>query len=231
MPDDILVPVRERLTVHEGVYRQLRQALMTGRYGPAQRLTIPGLASSFGTSHMPVREALRRLSAEKALAQAANGSVFVPPVSRARLDDICRARTTLEGLATELAVPRMRRNDLRHLEGLREAHEGAGVEDGIYTSLGHNQAFHFCIYGLSGSEVLPELIEPLWLRFGPYMRMLSLHLGPMMDTPDFRNGAEYHHAAMAAFAEGNAVAARRAIEADIAATQAMLHRLLDAEIA
>jgi DNA-binding GntR family transcriptional regulator len=228
VPDEILVPVRERQTVHEGVYRQLRQALMTGRYDPAQRLTIPTLAASFGTSHMPVREALRRLSAEKALVQAANGSVFVPPVNLAQLDDICRARVTLEGLATELAVPRMEARDLRKLEALRLAHEEAGVEDGIYTSLARNQEFHFQIYGLSGSEVLPQLIEALWLRFGPYMRMLSHHLSPVMDTKDFRNGAEYHHAAMAAFAKGNAAAARRAIETDIAATQAMLRQLLDA---
>lgn len=228
MPDDILVPVRERQTVNEGVYRQLRQALMTGRYDPSQRLTIPTLATSFGTSHMPVREALRRLSAEKALIQAANGSVFVPPVTRDQLDDICRARITLEGLATELAVPRMRPKDLRKLESLRLAHEEAGIEDGIYNSLACNQEFHFQIYGLSGSQVLPQLIEALWLRFGPYMRMLSHHLAPIMDTADFRNGAEYHHAAMAAIMAGDAIGARRAIEADIVATQSMLRDLLDA---
>ncbi len=228
MPDDILMPVRERRTIHEGVYRQLRQALMTGRYDPGQRLTIPALAASFGTSHMPVREALRRLSAENALVQGANGSVSVPPVMRDQLDDICRARVTLEGLATELAVPRMQPRDLRRLEALRLAHEQAGIEDGIYTSLAHNQAFHFHIYALSGSEVLPQLIEALWLRFGPYMRMLSHHLAPVMGTADFRNGAEYHRAVMAACIAGDAEAAARAIVADIGATQGMLRGLIAA---
>lgn len=226
MSEDILIPVRERQTVQEGVYRQLRHTLMTGRYDPAQRLTIPTLAESFGTSHMPVREALRRLTAENALVQAANGSVFVPDVTRERLDDLCRARIALEGMAAELATPRITPAALRQLDALRVAHEEAGVEEGIYTSLARNQEFHFRIYRLSGSEVLPQLIEALWLRFGPYMRMLSHHLAPVLGTADFRNGAENHRAMMDAFARGDAAAARRAIEADIGATQALLHELV-----
>jgi DNA-binding GntR family transcriptional regulator len=225
---EILVPVRERQTIQESVYRQLRQTLMNGMYDPTQRLTIPSLAASFGTSHMPVREALRRLTAENALEQAANGSVFVPTVSRDKLDDLCRARIALEGLATELAVPHITASHLQQLEALRLAHEQAGVENGIYVSLARNQEFHFMIYRLSGSDLLPQMIEALWLRFGPYMRMLSHHLAPLLGTPEFRNGAENHHAAMAAFAAGDAAAARRAIETDITATQALLRPLIAA---
>jgi DNA-binding GntR family transcriptional regulator len=226
MPSEILIPVRERQTIQDSVYRQLRQTLMTGRYDPNQRLTIPTLAETFGTSHMPVREALRRLTAENALVQGANGSVSVPPVSRAALDDICRARAALEGLATELAAVRMAAADRRHLEALRVAHETAGIEDGIYTSLAHNQAFHFHIYRASGSDVLPQLIEALWLRFDPYMRMLSQHLAPVLGTREFRNGAEYHRAVVAAFELGDAPAARGAIEADISATQRLLQTVV-----
>lgn len=78
---------------------------MVGRFDPGQTLTIASLADSFGTSHMPVREALRRLAAENALEIAPNGSARVPAISKARLDDLCRARIAIEGLAAELAVP------------------------------------------------------------------------------------------------------------------------------
>ena len=51
----ILNPILARHTVQDGVYRQLRQALMAGRYDPGQRLTISLLADAFGVSHMPLR--------------------------------------------------------------------------------------------------------------------------------------------------------------------------------
>ena len=77
-------PVSSRTTIQDGVYQQLRQALMNGQFNPAQSLTIAGLAETFGTSNMPVREALRRLAAENALEIASNGSARVPVVTAAR---------------------------------------------------------------------------------------------------------------------------------------------------
>ncbi|TIX83508.1 MAG: GntR family transcriptional regulator, partial [Mesorhizobium sp.] len=49
-------PVSGRVTVQDGVYQQLRHALMVGSFDPAQVLTIASLAEAFGTSNMPVRE-------------------------------------------------------------------------------------------------------------------------------------------------------------------------------
>ncbi|MDR3473297.1 MAG: GntR family transcriptional regulator, partial [Devosia sp.] len=90
-------PVSSRTTIQEAVYQQLRQALMAGNFDPAQTLTSASLAEAFGTSNMPIREALRRLAAENALEVSANGSARVPQVSVARLDDLARARIAVEG--------------------------------------------------------------------------------------------------------------------------------------
>jgi DNA-binding GntR family transcriptional regulator len=79
--DEGFGPVSGRVTVQDAVYLQLREALLIGRFDPGQVLTIASLSQTFDTSHMPVREALRRLAAEKALEVARNGSARVPPVS------------------------------------------------------------------------------------------------------------------------------------------------------
>jgi DNA-binding GntR family transcriptional regulator len=226
MEDGILVPISSRHTVQDGVYQQLRTALMAGQYDPGQRLTIGLLATAFGVSHMPVREALRKLVAENALEQGANGSVSVPNVRQDRLDDICRARIALEGLAAELAAPLITDTGIRTLDRLRISHKDAGIEDGAYESLARNQEFHFFIYRASGSEVLPQLIEALWLRFGPYMRMLSHHLVQSVGPAGFRNGAEFHANAIKALERRDASAFRFCVEADIRATHAMLRPLV-----
>ena len=86
-----IAPV-SRETVQERVYRELRQALIYGRFEPGQALTLHELAASLQTSPMPVRESLARLVSEQALETSSNRSVRVPAVDVRRLDDLLQAR-------------------------------------------------------------------------------------------------------------------------------------------
>src|SRR4249920_1390009 len=101
------VPKLQRNTLNEEVYEQLKQALMSGRIAPGSTMTIRSLASSFGISVMPVREALRRLVAEHVLVLLPNRSVALPVFTRERFDEITRIRTSLEGLAAEAGGPQI----------------------------------------------------------------------------------------------------------------------------
>lgn len=217
--------VSSRVTVQDGVYEQLRHALMWGMFEPAQVITIASLAAEFGTSHMPVREALRRLAAENGLEIARNGSARVPAVSRARLDDLCRIRATLEGLATELATPRMRPGDIERCVQLAEEHEALGKAGKVYDMLRKNHEFHFAIYDLSGSEALPPLIATLWLRFGPYMRLLSDLVARQLEEGIVHPYSTYHYEMLDAFRAGDAKKAGELMVKDIEATQALLRVL------
>ena len=62
---------------------------------------------------------------------------------------------------------------LRNGQQAGAAHKAITRDDGVEALLRHNREFHFLVYGASGSEVLTQLIGLLWLRFGPYLRMLS----------------------------------------------------------
>ncbi|MGV0912087.1 GntR family transcriptional regulator [Martelella sp. FOR1707] len=214
--------ISSRMTVQDGVYEQLRQALMWGQFEPEQVTTISSLAAEFGTSHMPVREALRRLAAEKGLEISRNGSARVPAVSRQRLDDLCRARTALEGLATKLATPRMKTAEIEHCLALAREHEALGRDGHVHEMLRKNQEFHFAIYELSGSEILPQMIETLWLRFGPYMRMLSDLVIHQINEGTIHPYSTYHYEMIEAFRRGDAEAAAALMVKDIEATQALL---------
>src|SRR5579875_144053 len=65
-------------TVQEYVFRRLRHAIMTGWLPPGLAVTIRGLAASLQVSAMPVREAMRRLVAERALDLLDNRRARVP---------------------------------------------------------------------------------------------------------------------------------------------------------
>jgi DNA-binding GntR family transcriptional regulator len=217
-------PVSGRTTVQDGVYQQLRHALMIGSFDPAQTLTIASLAEAFGTSNMPVREALRRLAAENALEISQNGSACVPVVTRARLDDLCRARVAVEGLAAELGAPRLSAADIAALEQITAEQQAIGRNDSIYELISKNQQFHFTIYRASGSDVLFQLIETLWLRFGPYMRLLSNHVAPSMRAGAMEPSGR-HTAIIAALKDRDFARARDEVVTDIRTTQETLRPL------
>ncbi|MBI1776258.1 MAG: GntR family transcriptional regulator [Proteobacteria bacterium] len=204
-----VVPI-ERDTVQRRVHAVLRDRLMSGAFEPGQVLKVAELAKAFGTSAMPVREALSRLVAERALESLPNRSARVPNLSPTRLRDLRNVRRAIEGMATALAVPRATADDLDTLGSILEAERDADAKDRIEASVQKNWQFHFTIYGLSGSAVLLPIIDSLWLQFGPYLRRAAMLF-------DNRTGeaTAYHQKILAAMARGDATAARDGVEADI----------------
>ena len=223
MTDLKLEPVLSRTTIQDSVYQRLRHALMTGSFDPGQTLTIAALADAFGTSQMPVREALRRLGAENAIDMAPNGSTHVPHVSASRLKDLCVARIAVEGEAVELCTPNIPRATFRYLEANLREHSRMGRDGDVFGMLTNNQDFHFTLYRACGSDVLVQLIETLWLRFGPYMRMLTQYLEPLLKSGDIGTDPVHHHTILGALRREDAATARQALVDDIKSTQSLLH--------
>lgn len=222
LADAALRPVAARVTVADSVYQNLRQALILGRFDPGQVLTIGALADTFHTSHMPVREALRRLGAEGAVEIRANGSAYVPDVSLDVLEDISRARLALEGLATELAAERISEASLCALEELEARHAATARLHDVYEMLERNRDFHFAIYAAANSPVLMNLIESLWLRYGPFMRLLSQRIAPQLERGTHEPFQEGHREIVEAIRARDAARARAGICHDIEGTKKLL---------
>ena len=94
----------ERETVQERVYAILRDKLMRGGFAPGQKLKIAELAGAFGTSSMPVRDALNRLAAERAVESLPNRGVRVPALSKDSLQDLREALDCLGEITGEVGI-------------------------------------------------------------------------------------------------------------------------------
>jgi DNA-binding GntR family transcriptional regulator len=200
----------DRETVQDRVYGVLRDRLMRGGFEPGQKLKIAELATALGTSAMPVREALNRLTAERALESMPNRSVRVPSLSKDSLHDLMEARFAIEGLAVSRAAANLDAPTLQLLRELIAAQSEKDDEHVSEASAEQNRAFHFAIYRCSGSAVLLPIIESLWLQFGPYLRVAS----ERFDGREGR-GTNFHVEMVNALARGDAAGARKALEADI----------------
>ena len=74
-----------RATLPNEIYRQIKELILDGGIAPGELVTIQGLADAFDVSTMPVREALQRLTTEKALTVMSGRSVGIPELEASRL--------------------------------------------------------------------------------------------------------------------------------------------------
>lgn len=164
-------------TLQERVYRELREAIMLGRFRPGEAMTIRGLADRLGTSMMPAREALRRLVAERALDLLPNRRIAVPDMTPETFRELTEARVALEVLAARRAFPATDAALADRLEAIDLAQDEA-IEAGDWALYQErNRAFHFELYERAPGRVLLPLIESLWLQIGPFLYLTRESLG------------------------------------------------------
>jgi DNA-binding GntR family transcriptional regulator len=198
-----------RHPLQEQAYNRLREALMSGHFAPGQSITLRATAEQMGTSPMPVRDALRRLEIERALVARSNRTLGVPEMTYASLMELREVRVALEGLAAEKAAQIISAGEIKIAERHFEDMSMAAAAGDLDAYMRANWAFHSTIYRASGSELLVSLIEPTWMRIGPYVRLMLPDRKSLLDSLD------NHHQALRALAQRDAAAARHAIAQDI----------------
>jgi DNA-binding GntR family transcriptional regulator len=193
---------------HDRIYAALKEALTAGEFAPGDKMTVRSLATAFGTSAMPVREALRRLVADRALLQRENRGVAVPMISVQTLVDLRRVRMAIEGLATEWAAATIGDAELARLDDLQAQMVAMAAARNGTDYLATNKEFHFTIYQSARSAVLMPVIESLWVQAGPYLTI-------MRTAATIGTGLDHHATIVSALRSGEGQAARRAMEHDI----------------
>jgi len=205
-----LEPV-DTTTLHARVYQQLRKALMSGMLKPGEAVTLRGVSAALGTSVMPVREAVRRLVAERALEMPTGRSLRVPLMSVAKYEELTGLRVMLEGEAAALAAAHATPAEIDELAEL-DKRVARGVRARDYSAmLAANEEFHFAVYAAGRNDLLTSMIENLWLQGGPY-------LGLLLDDPAARKhytDHSRHQEVIDALRRRDRRGARAALAADI----------------
>jgi len=197
-----------KLPDHEAIYRQIRDMIMFGDLAPGEAVTILGLTDAIGAGMTPVRESIRRLTAEGALESLGNRRVCVPHLSPDRLVEIQHARLAIEPQLARMATERMNAETLVALRDL-DGRVDAAIERGnVEGYLEFNYRFHFRLYDAAAAPVLTRIALSLWLQIGPALRIVCGLYGTS-NLPDM------HHLALDALRDGDAEAAARAIRDDI----------------
>jgi DNA-binding GntR family transcriptional regulator len=165
---------------------------------------------------MPVREAMRHLIAEGALEMLPSRKVQVPIMTMERFHDLTATRLLVEGAAAERAAPRVTKEACSGLRHEFEIMRDAAYRQDYDTFLAANKRFHFLIYACAESPNLMAIIEALWLKAGPFIRLTFHDLA-------FELSEKNHTAALLAMETRDGAAAGRAIRNDLAEAAAQVN--------
>jgi DNA-binding GntR family transcriptional regulator len=100
----------------QAVYAELKRRIMSLELAPGERLYEPALADALEVSRTPLREAIRRLTAENLLEQQPTGGVVVPRLDPREIAELYDVRASLEALMAREATRRATKDDLAALE-------------------------------------------------------------------------------------------------------------------
>ncbi len=152
----------DRVATSSRIADQLREAVMSGALPQGSQVGEVQLATQFGVSRGPVREAMQRLVQEGLLRSIPHRGIFVVELTEADVRDIYDARLAVESAAT-LAI--MRRPDVekaaRRLD-TAVARMAAAVDRGDAGALSRGDlVFHEVLVAQSGSVRLQRMASTL----------------------------------------------------------------------
>jgi DNA-binding GntR family transcriptional regulator len=210
-------PVETHQSVADRISSALAERIVSGTLSPGSRLMQDHVAEEFQASHVPVREAFRKLEAQGLIVSKPRCGVRVSRLDPGTVLEVTEMRAALEGLALYHALPRLGRADL---DAAREALvEGEG-SDQIAVWEAANRRFHLAITTPCGMSRLMGSIGDLHRSDARFLfaTWKQLDWQPRSDTE--------HWAILDAIERGDGKGARELLESHVReAGRALVERL------
>lgn len=161
------------LSLSDSVKDLIRADILAGRLDFGARLRIDELATRYGASHMPVREALRSLVGEGLVAAVANKGARVVTVDAEHIRHLFTIRIAVEVALARQAALVIDEAGLAEVATLEQERLAAVADGDFARGVAINQRFHRRIYEAAGNAeglVLLDrhwlLLAAIWSRYG-----------------------------------------------------------------
>jgi DNA-binding GntR family transcriptional regulator len=187
----------------------IREAILTGRFVPDQRLIEADLSEQFAASRASVRAALAELAGEGLIERVQNRGARVRAVSLAEAVEICEVRMVVEGLCAAKAAERATAADTAELREIGAAMRSAVASGDVLGYSRLNERLHRRVREISGQRTASDVLERLRAQNVRHQFRLAMHPGrPQTSLPQ-------HLGIIDAIAAGDPDAAERAARAHL----------------
>ena len=176
------INTNEYLPLRDVVFNTLRDAILTGKLVPGERLMENQLADKLGVSRTPVREALRMLELENLVELVPRKGAQVLDMSEKDITNILEVRSALEGLATSVACKKMSKEDLQQLKNMEVDFEKAVADNDVERFVDIDEDFHDLIFSATENDKLINIFRNLRIQLYRYRMAQAKNNDTSMST-------------------------------------------------
>lgn len=165
----------KRTSVVDTVTERLRREILSGEIEPGGRIRVGELEQRFGVSHIPIREALRRLETEGLVVTSPQRATLVAGIALEDLAGLYDLRRIVEVPVVRRGVGRATDTQTADVRRALEALEAVAPESGEFWEL--HRAFHWALMAPGASDWVERVLEQLWQSAERYVRITAATFG------------------------------------------------------
>ena len=160
--------------LREQIEREIRSAILEGRYNPGERMVESAIAVEMGVSRAPVREALSALEREGLVVNIPRRGCFVVNFTDRDIEEIYSMRLLLENGALERGIGRITEDDIANMQNLiNDLREASLAGNDLETMLTLDLYFHDYLCSLADHHRLYTAWKTIRLQTQMLMGYIS----------------------------------------------------------
>ena len=180
----------QRVSVVDNVTVLLRRALLAGEIKPGERINVAGLERTFGVSHIPIREAVRRLETEGLIVALPQRAAVAAGVDLDDLAGLYDLRRIVEGEVIERSIESMTDEQVDGVRAALDALEAVAQDHDSPAFWELHRAYHWALLDPGATAWVQRVLQQVWTASERYVRLfVSETVGDAM--ADHRRLYEY----------------------------------------
>jgi DNA-binding GntR family transcriptional regulator len=195
-------------SLSDAVVDRIRAAIWSGVYAPGDRLVERRLAHEFGISHIPLREALARLTEEGLVEKLPRRGARVASLTPRMLEEVSSLRVVLEQFVVRRLKDRFTDEAHAELQEIVDRMVESAEKHDLVRVHELDQQFHQRLWEQTDHALLVELAAQMRSRTSHFYRAAAASLGP----DEVRRHADSHQQLLDVIASGDRRAAERAMQ-------------------
>jgi DNA-binding GntR family transcriptional regulator len=160
-----------RVSVVDNVTVLLRRALLAGEIKPGERIKVAELEKSFGVSHIPIREAVRRLETEGLIVALPQRAAVAAGVDLDDLGGLYDLRRIVECAVIRRSIDEMTDEQVEAVLVALEALEAVAQDHGSPQFWELHRAFHWALLEPGATAWIRRVVDQVWLASQRYVRL------------------------------------------------------------
>ncbi len=161
----------QRVSMVDNVTARLRRALLSGDIKPGEPIRVAQLEKRFGVSHIPIREAVRRLEAEGLIVAEPQRAAVAANVDLDDLGGLYDIRRIIECEVIRRSVARMTDEQVEKVRSALEALEAVTPDNGSTEFWDLHMEFHRTLLEPGATAWIERVLSQVWLASQRYVRL------------------------------------------------------------